>query len=92
MDVVKVGLDWSLSGDFWIKSVLLLCLVSEANSISSNLFSTPAFAFVEIQPLHQKDPCGSALTTEEEAPSTHDPMWESGLLMGKRLRSAKDLQ
>lgn len=64
MDVVKVGLDWSLSGDFWIKSVLLLCLVSEANSISSNLFSTPAFAFVEIQPLHQKDPCGSALTTD----------------------------
>ena len=64
MDVVKVGHDWSLSGDFWIKSVFLLCLVCEANSISSHLFSTPAFAFVEIQPLHQKDPCGSALTMD----------------------------
>ena len=48
MGVIKVGHDGSLSGDFGIKSVLLLCLVSEANSISSNVFSTPAFAFVEI--------------------------------------------
>lgn len=50
MGMIKVGHDRSLSGYFGIKSVLLLCLVSEANAISSNVFSnTPAFAFVEIE-------------------------------------------
>lgn len=48
MGVIKVGRDGSLSGEFGIKSVLLLCLVSEANSVSSDVFGTPAFAFVEM--------------------------------------------
>lgn len=54
----------SLSGDFWIKSGLLLGLVSEAKSISSNWFITTAFALVKIQPLHQKDPYGSVLALD----------------------------
>ena len=59
-DVISGDQYSSLSGAFWIKSVPLFCLVSEASYISSYLFPT-AFAFVEMSLLHWRDPRGSAL-------------------------------
>lgn len=90
---------WSLSGNVCIKSMLLSCLVSEANSILPNLFITLAFAPVEKQPLHQRDPCGLAmafcflgsLEGDIKYPWSNVQMTKAGFLMGNGPRSPKGL-
>ena len=96
MGVMKVGHDGSLSGAFGIKSVLLLCLVSEATPFHQMCLAPLLLPLWKCS-CYQKEPCGSTLAMDfcfldglgrDTIP--HDQMWEAGLLNGNGFRSPKD--